>query len=131
MIKYKYVDGSLTHVKPVLSSQVFPSSIVEPDDSYTIRQIYDCWRKGKPTSPHLFPTDFDEEGSSFDDSDASDDFRENPIDICQVQNDSIDAIDDYNDERAFIANSKKKQKSKEQTEPQKNQTLQTPEESGQ
>lgn len=95
MIKFKYIDGCLTKAVGRPSSTKFPPSIVEPDDAYTIRQIYDCWRKGKPTSVHPFNAEFDEEGSKFDDSDHDDDFRENPCDISQVDNDFKDARDSY------------------------------------
>lgn len=110
MLKFKYKNGCVVFVTPTISSQKFPASIVEPDDSYTIRQIYDNWRKGKPTSPHLFPAEFDEEGSKFDDSDASDDFRENPIDISQIHNESFDAVMDFEQERAYVAQQKQKKK---------------------
>lgn len=116
MIKFKYVDGSLVRAKGRLSSQKFPFSIVEPDDAYTIRQIYDCWRKGKPTSVHPFNAEFDEEGTKFDDSDHFDDFRENPHDISQIDNDFADARDSYVSEYQESKRKKSKAQTRAQTD---------------
>lgn len=94
-LKFKYVDGCLVKAISRRSSIKFPDSIVQPNDAYSIRQIYDNWRKGRPTAVHPFNAEFDEEGNDFDDSDSFDDFVENPVDISQVKNDFNDAREDY------------------------------------
>ena len=111
MLKFKYIDGCLVKATSRRSSVKFPASIVQPNDAYTIRQIYDNWRKGRPTAVHPFNAEFDEEGSDFDDSDNFDDFQENPIDITQVKNDLNDAQEDYH---YAVNESQKKQKKKEE-----------------
>ena len=121
MIKFKYINGCLAHAVGRPSSTKFPPSVVEPDDAYTIRQIYDCWRKGIPTSVHPFDAEFDEDGTKFDDSDHYDDFRENPIDIGEVDSEIRDSYENYSYE---VQESKirkkvdtpKEDKPKEQTE---------------
>lgn len=122
MIKFRYINGCLAHAVGRPSSTKFPPSVVEPDDAYTIRQIYDCWRKGKPTSVHPFDAEFDEDGTKFDDSDHFDDFRENPIDIGEVDSDIRDSYDNYSYEvqeskrRKKVDNKPKEDKPSEQTE---------------
>lgn len=110
MMKYKYVDGCAVKVQPVLSTQKFPLSEVEPDSAYTIRKIYDNWTKGKPTSPHVFDCEYDEETSwgTYDQSEHSDDFAENPIDRTQVLNDIADAREQFDQESVAVAKEKKR-----------------------
>lgn len=114
MIKFRYVDGCLVQTKPVLSSQKFPESNVEPDSAYTIRKIYDNWTKGKPTSPHVFDCEYDEDGVGFDDSDSHDDFRENPIDRSQVHNDMMDSLEAYTYEKETVETEKRRRKAQQQ-----------------
>ena len=109
MVK-RFVTGSWVDCEPKSSNMVFPESNVEPDDAYTIREIYDCWRKGKPTSVHPFNVVFDEEGNDFDDSDASDDFMENPIDSTEVLNGYSDASEQLQFETDMIREAKRRKK---------------------
>lgn len=111
MLKFKYVDGCLVKAISRKSSVKFPDSIVQPNDAYSIRQIYDNWRKGRPTAVHPFNAEFDEEGNDFDDSDSFDDFQENPVDISQVKNDFNDAHEDYAN---AVMETKRKQKQKKE-----------------
>lgn len=117
MIKFRYVDGCVTRAVCRKSSVTFPPSTVEPNDSFTIRQIFDNWRKDRPTSVHPFDADFDEDG--FDEKDYPDDFSENPIDISQVQNDFDDANRNYVAESQMVKQKQKElqeQKIKEESE---------------
>lgn len=111
-MKKVFFYGEWIEKKPVRSHITFPKSHVEPDGSMTIRQIYDAWTKGKPTSVHPMNLEYDEEGSDFDDSDSYDDFNENPIDRCQPHNDVVDAKAQYDDEVAIVAQYEQKEKRK-------------------
>lgn len=116
-MKLQYKNGVWQDVKHSVSKVQFPVSNVEPDDAYTIREIYDCWRKGKPTSVHPFNAVFDEEGSDFDDSDSYDDFRENPIDRSDVVNDVSDAAEQLAYEQGEMIAAAKQRKKMEQAKP--------------
>ena len=57
MLKFKYIDGCLVKATSRRSSVKFPASIVQPNDAYTIRQIYEChapghWDDLPPTEPY-------------------------------------------------------------------------------
>lgn len=110
MLKFRYVNDTPEQVRPSLSSTKFPESDVEPDSAYTIRKIYDNWSKGKPTSPHVFDCEYDEETpwGSYDHSEHSDDFVENPIDRTQVLNDFSDAREQFERESIAVAKEKKR-----------------------
>lgn len=127
-LKFKYVDGCLVKATSRRSSIKFPDSIVQPNDAFTIRQIYDNWRKGRPTAVHPFNAEFDEEGNDFDDSDSFDDFVENPVDISQVKNDFNDAREDY--ANAVTESQKQKQKQKQKEEVKKDDVVNVNEKKG-
>ena len=111
-MKKVFFYGQWQEFKPAKSTTIFPKSNVEPDGSMTIRQIYDAWTKGKPTSVHPMNIEYDEEGSDFDDSDSYDDFRENPVDRCQPHNDVVDAKAQYDEEVEVVAQYQKRSKQK-------------------
>lgn len=77
---------------------------VEVDQSFSIRTIYDRWKRGKPTSVHPFNCEFDENADDIDFD------LENPIDPCQVENNVSNLQDQVNSEKA---EAKKRKKRKE------------------
>lgn len=76
---------------------------VETDQSYSIRQIYDRWKKGKSTSVHPFNCEFDENADEIDYD------MENPVDICQVEN-NVSNLRDHVEAEKKEAKAKKKKK---------------------
>lgn len=116
-MKKVYFYGQWQDFVPTKSQTKFPKSNVEPDGSMTIRQIYDAWTKGKPTSVHPMNIEYDEEGTDFNDSDSFDDFHENPIDRCQPHNDVVDAKAQYDEEAEIVAQYKKRGKQKQEVTP--------------
>lgn len=80
----------------------------EPDKSMTIRQIYDAWAHGRPTSVHPFDVAFD------DNADDIDLENENPIDMSQVENDVQVVQAEINSQK-----SKAKEKAKAKAQKQK------------
>lgn len=109
MIRYDE-NGNPMPVQELSCTYVFPPSIVEPDQSLSVREIYSRWKKGKSTSVHPFTADFDENADDIDYEDS-----ENPIDRTQVENDVENARNrvDYEKQDARLKKKEKKSKAEE------------------
>lgn len=104
---YLDVDGSSDYV--VSQSKFSDDNIivpVEPDQSMTIRQIFDNWTKGRPTTVHPLDVTFD------DDADDVDFENENPIDMSQVENDINSTMFKIEEEKAVQKEKQRQKKEK-------------------
>lgn len=109
MIRYDE-EGRPCLVTDMSCSFEWPESVVEPDQSLSVREIYSRWKKGKSTSVHPFTAEFDENADEIDYED-----NENPIDRTQVENDveNAKARVDYERQDARIKKKEKKSKADE------------------
>lgn len=91
----RFINGEWVSVTP-LSTSFSPNNRVtpvEPDQSMSIRQIYQAWAQGRPTSVHPFQCEFD------DDADEIDHDEENPIDMCQIEDRVLQAQSKIDNEK--------------------------------
>lgn len=75
---YRYINNQRVWVDPHNTPKTRRTTPIEPNQSLSIKEIYNNWRIGKPTSVHILPLLFDEEEGAFG--------EEPPIDISQVHN---------------------------------------------
>lgn len=79
-MKLRYSQhGEVFPTSPSCDVREFPHSQTLPDQSLTIREIYDRWTKGKPTTVHPLSTEYDPD-------DYDPDYLDEVIDRSQVHN---------------------------------------------
>lgn len=103
-------NGEKVQVEPRPNRDVFPKSIVEPNQALGIREIYARWRANKPTSVHPFVSEFDDNADDIDFGDT-----ENPVDRCQIENDIEDSRNrlEFEKQEGKLKRKEKKSKMKE------------------